>query len=67
MNPALEALLPDDVRNVSPIRFESATAAEVWKAAIRTKEGSDLYGKDPDEWQKILTSTSYGKSARNVC
>ena len=49
MNPALEALLPDDVRNVSPIRFESATAAEVRKAAIRTKEGSDLYGKDPDE------------------
>lgn len=48
MNPALEVLLPDDVRNVNPIRFESATAEEVRKAAIRTKEGSGLYGKDPD-------------------
>ena len=67
MNPALEVLLPDDVRNVNPIRFESATAEEVRKAAVRTKEGSGLYGKDPDGWQKILASTTFGKSARNVC
>ena len=34
-------LLPDEVQNIHPVRYEDITAKKVRKAAINTKGGSD--------------------------
>lgn len=45
----------------------SVTAEEVCKAAMTTKGDSGTSGLETDGLQKILTSTSYGAIASNVC
>ena len=50
----LEVLLPDVAPNIHPMRFESITAEEVWKVAMRTKGGSGPSGLDTDGLRKIL-------------
>lgn len=67
MNPDPEVLFPDCDLKICPVQFKSVTTKAAQRAAIRTKGGYDTVGIDADVWQKILTSTSYGQGASNVC
>ena len=67
VNPDPEVLFPDYDLKICPVQFKSVTTKAAQRAAIRTKGGHDTVGIDADVWQKILTSTSYGQGASNVC
>ena len=59
--------LPDEARNIHPIRYEDITTEKVRKAVINTKGGSRPSGLDADGWCRLLASNCFGDSSSDLC